>query len=53
MAFFGWLCITALAMSFCMVGLLALIGASDLSTASTPLLIGAIFALVSIYNQPF
>lgn len=53
MAFIGWLCITALAMSFCMAGLLSLIGAGDRSTASTPLLIGAIFALFSIHNQPF
>lgn len=53
MAFVGWLMCASLAMSFCMAGLLAMIGAGDRSTASTPLLIGAIFALVSIYNQPF
>lgn len=53
MAFIGWLCITALAMSFCMAGLLALIGVGDKQKAWQPLLIGAICALVSVYNQPF
>lgn len=53
MAFIGWLCITAMALAFFMDGLLALIGVGDREKACQPLLIGAIFALVSIYNQPF
>lgn len=53
MAFIGWLCITALALVFVLAGLLALIGVGEAKKAWQPLLIGAICALVSVYNQPF
>lgn len=52
MAFIGWLCITALAMSFCMAGLLALIGAGDGDIARQALLIGSVFALLSFISFP-
>lgn len=54
MAFIGWLMCNALAMSFCMAGLLALVNVGYYGKGwQTPLLIGALFANISAYHQPF